>query len=214
MEQQNNEEVKETKPKQKTNIGSLILLIGLLLIFAGVAMITFTPQEVEQSENPEQTEQPSEESSSGTNNKLGQTIELSKETEDITFDSKLRIKFIGTASADMEGAYKYKAEIYLNNELVNHNFYTGSNIYSKDYAANFTVYKIENTYIIHSFIAAQCGGADVLVLTEDRTVMTPYSNVTLEVYEDSQDYIVTKCSDCMNTSSCQKTKVNIPKLTK
>ena len=63
MEQQNNEEVKETKPKQKTNIGSLILLIGLLLIFAGVAMITFAPQEVEQPENPEQTEQPSEESS-------------------------------------------------------------------------------------------------------------------------------------------------------
>lgn len=213
MEQHN---IPETKEKNNTNIGSIILLIGLLLIFAGVAMIAFSPQEVDQPEPPEESEQkqPSEEASSEINNKLGQTIELSKETEDITFDEKLRIKFIGTPSTDMEGAYKYKAEIYIDNELVTDNFYTGSNIYSKDYAANFAVYKIENTYIMKSFIAAQCGGTYVLVLAEDKTSMTPYSDVTLEVYEDSHDYIVTKCSDCMNTASCQQTKVNIPKLTK
>lgn len=206
-----NKSVSEIKQKPKINPGSILLLVGLLLIAIGVALTTLVPQE---DLNNDKTNQPSEESQSEINNKLGQTIELSKETEDITFDEKLRIKFIGTPSTDMEGAYKYKAEIYIDNELVTDNFYTGSNIYSKDYAANFTVYKIENTYIMKSFIAAQCGGMHVLALTEDKTSMTPYSDVTLEVYEDSHDYIVTKCSDCMNTVSCQQTKVNIPKLTK
>ena len=206
-----NKNISKTKQKAKINPGSILLLVGLLLIAIGVALTTLVPQE---DLNNEKTNQPSEESQSETNNKLGQTIELSKETEDITFDEKLRIKFIGTPSTDIEGAYKYKAEIYIDNELVTDNFYTGSNIYSKDYAANFAVYKIENTYIMKSFIAAQCGGAHVLVLAEDKTSMTPYSDVTLEVYEDSHDYIVTKCSDCMNTASCQQTKVNIPKLTK
>ena len=206
-----NKSVSEIKQKPKINPGSILLLVGLLLIAIGVALTTLVPQE---DLNDDKTNQPSEESQSEINNKLGQTIELSKETEDITFDEKLRIKFIGTPSTDMKGAYKYKAEIYIDNELVTDNFYTGSNIYSKDYAANFTVYKIENTYIMKSFIAAQCGGMHVLALTEDKTSMTPYSDVTLEVYEDSHDYIVTKCSDCMNTVSCQQTKVNIPKLTK
>lgn len=206
-----NKSVSEIKQKPKINPGSILLLVGLLLIAIGVALTTLVPQE---DLNNDKTNQPSEESQSEINNKLGQTIELSKETEDITFDEKLRIKFIGTPSTDMEGAYKYKAEIYIDNELVTDDFYTGSNIYSKDYAANFTVYKIENTYIMKSFIAAQCGGTHVLALAEDKTSMTPYSDVTLEVYEDSHDYIVTKCSDCMNTASCQQTKVNIPKLTK
>ena len=38
MEQQN---IPETKEKKKTNIGSVLLLLGALMIFAGVAMITF-----------------------------------------------------------------------------------------------------------------------------------------------------------------------------
>ena len=40
MEQQN---IPETKPK--TNIGSILLLIGLLLIFAGAVMTTLAPQD-------------------------------------------------------------------------------------------------------------------------------------------------------------------------
>jgi hypothetical protein len=130
------------------------------------------------------------------------------------FDEHLRIKFIGTKSSDMENAYKYKAEIYLDNELIRDNFFTGSNIYSKDYAANVKVYKLEGTYIITSFIAKQCGGTDILVLAQDKTAMTPYSDVTLELSEEMSSYTITKCSDCMNTASCQQTTVNVPKLTK
>ena len=124
-----NKSVSEIKQKPKINPGSILLLVGLLLIAIGVALTTLVPQE---DLNNDKTNQPSEESQSEINNKLGQTIELSKETEDITFDEKLRIKFIGTPSTDMEGDYKYKAEIYIDNELVTDNFYTGSNIYSKD----------------------------------------------------------------------------------
>ena len=205
MEQQN---IPETKPK--TNIGSILLLIGLLLIFAGAAMTTLAPQD----ETDQETPTPSEETTQETTNKVGQTIELSKETEDIMFDEHLRIKFIGTKSSDMENAYKYKAEIYLDNELIRDNFFTGSNIYSKDYAANVKVYKLEETYIITSFIAKQCGGTDILVLAQDKTAMTPYSDATLEINEEMSNYTIIKCSDCMNTASCQQTTVDVPKLTK
>ncbi len=205
MEQQN---IPETKPK--TNIGSILLLIGLLLIFAGAAMTTLVPQD----ETAQETPTPSEETTQETTNKVGQTIELSKETEDIMFDEHLRIKFIGTKSSDMENAYKYKAEIYLDNELIKDNFFTGSNIYSSEYAANVKVYKLEGTYIITSFIAKQCGGTDILVLAQDKTAMTPYADATLEINEEMSSYTITKCSDCMNTASCQQTTVDVPKLTK
>lgn len=213
MEQQN---IPQKQEKKKTNIGSLLLLIGLLLIFAGVTYQTFfIKEEVTETEQPqEETQQPSEGTHQENENKLGQTIELSKETEDITFDEHLRIKFIGTASTDMEGAYKYKAEIYLDNEIMKDNFFTGSNIYSSNYAANVKVYKLEGTYIITSFIAKQCGGTDVLVLAQDKTAMTPYSDVTLDVNAEASNYTITKCSDCMNTSSCQQATTNVPKLTK
>ena len=114
----------------------------------------------------------------------------------------------------MENAYKYKAEIYLDNELINDNFFTGSNIYSSEYAANVKVYKLEETYIITSFIAKQCGGTDILVLAQDKTAMTPYSDATLEINEEMSNYTIIKCSDCMNTASCQQTTVDVPKLTK
>ncbi len=207
MEQQN---IPETKTKPKTNIGSILLLIGLLLIFAGVAMTTLAPQD----ETEQETSTPSEETTQETTNKVGQTIELSKETEEITIDEKLRIKFIGTPSTEIDGAYKYKAEIYINNELINHNFFTGTNIYSKDYAANITIFKLQNTYIINSFVAKQCGGSDVLVITEDKTSMIPYTDVTIEINEEASNYGITKCTDCMSESSCQKTTVDVPKLTK
>ena len=76
------------------------------------------------------------------------------------------------------------------------------------------MYKLEGTYIITSFIAKQCGGTDILVLAQDKTAMTPYSDATLEINEEMSNYTIIKCSDCMNTASCQQTTVDVPKLTK
>lgn len=206
MEQQN---IPETKEKKKTNIGSVLLLLGALMIFAGVAMITFFPEE----EKQEQVQSPSEETTQQKEAQLGQAITLSKQTEEVKFDENLRIKFIGTASTDVEGGFKYKAEIYLNNELINDNFYTGSNIFSEGYAANFTVYKLQNVYIIKSFLATQCGGSDVLIISEDKTSIVPHANVSVEIDEGESSYTISKCSDCMNEATCEKTTVNVSKLT-
>ena len=195
--------------KIKIYPGSLLLLIGLLLIAVGVALTTFVPQE---EPNTEITHQPSEETLPETETEVGQTIELSKETEEITYDENLRIKFIGTKSSDMENAYKYKAEIYLNGELLSHNFYTGQNIYSSNYGAQVKIYKLEGTYIISSFIAKQCNGNDVLVFTSDKTEMTPYLDVTLGVDQDNGKYTISKCGDCMDTTTCQEKTLTVPKL--
>lgn len=205
-----NQNIPETKPKAKINLGSILLLIGLLLIAVGVALTTFVPQ---QEPNQEITEQPSQEPLKE-QQEVGQTIELSKETEEITYDEKLRIKFVGTKSPDIENAYKYKAEIYLNGELLTHNFYTGQNIFSSNYGANVKIYKIEETYIISSFIAKQCGGNDVLVFTSDRTEMTPYLDVTLGIDKDNNKYTITKCGDCMNATTCQEKTIEVPKTIK
>lgn len=206
-----NQNISETKQKTKFNPESLLLLIGLLLIAVGVALTTFVPQE---EPNTEITHQPSEETLPETETEVGQTIELSKETEEITYDENLRIKFIGTKSSDMENAYKYKAEIYLNGELLSHNFYTGQNIYSSNYGAQVKIYKLEGTYIISSFIAKQCNGNDVLVFTSDKTEMTPYLDVTLGVDQDNGKYTISKCGDCMDITTCQEKTLTVPKLTK
>ena len=206
-----NKNISETKQKTKFNPGSILLLIGLLLIAVGVVLTTFVPQEEPNTETPNQ---PSEETLPETETEVGQLIELSKETEEITYDENLRIKFIGTKSSDMENAYKYKAEIYLNGELLSHNFYTGQNIYSSNYGAHVKIYKLEGTYIISSFIAKQCNGNDVLVFTSDKTEMTPYLDVTLGVDQENSKYTISKCGDCMDVTTCQEKTQEVPKLTK
>lgn len=205
-----NQNISEIKQKTKINPGSILLLIGLLLIAAGVALTILAPKETVK----ESTPTPSEETLPEQETNVGQIIELSKEIEEITYDENLRIKFIGTKSPDMENAYKYKAEIYLKGELLKHNFYTGQNVFSSNYGANVKIYKLEGTYIISSFIAKQCNGNDVLVFSEDKTEMTPYLDVVLGVDKNNSKYTITKCGDCMNSATCQEKTIEVSKIIK
>lgn len=200
--EQETKTVEEQKEKKKTPIIPIFLVIlAIGLIFCGILLSSTEEQQAPSTQDEEQ--QVVEE----TSNK--KSIELTKEIEELIVDNNLTIKFIGTKDPTMsEDAYQYKAEIYLNNELITNNFFTGTNIYSTNYGATFDVEKIENTYIIKSFIAKQCNGSFVLVLSTDKTFST-YNDVTITIDEQQKQYSISKCTNCMDAATCTEEKVDI-----
>ena len=195
-------EVVEQKTKKKLPIIPIflvILAIGLIVCGILLSLTEEAPETTTQDEEQLVVEE--------TTNK--KSIELTKETEELIVDDNLIIKFIGTKDSTMsEDAYQYKAEIYLNNELITDNFFTGTNIYSTNYGASFDVTKVENTYIIKSFIAKQCNGSFVLILSTDKTIST-YDDVTISIDEQQKQYTISKCTNCMDETTCTEEKVDI-----
>lgn len=200
--EQETKTVEQQKVKKKTPIIPIFLVIlAIGLISCGILLSSTeeAPETTTQDEEQQVIEQ--------TINK--KSIELTKETEELIVDNNLIIKFIGTKDSTMtEDAYQYKAEIYLNNELITDNFFTGTNIYSANYGASFDVTKIENTYIIKSFIAKQCNGSFVLILSTDKTIST-YDDVTISIDEQQKQYTISKCTNCMDAATCTEEKVDI-----
>lgn len=186
--------IEQKQIKKKSPIIPIFLLIlSIGLIACGILLLS-TEEATPSSSNTEKEEVEEQ----TTNVK---SIELTKENEELVVDDNLTIKFIGTKDPTMENAYQYKAEIYLNNELIDNNFFTGKNIYSTNYGATFDVTKIEDNYIIKSFIAKHCNGSFVLVLTKDKNLLS-YDDVLISIDENQKQYTITKCSDCMNETTC------------
>lgn len=200
-----NKIIEEKNTKKKSIIVPLLFILAISLIAGGV-FLSLNQEETKVVDN----EQPVTENEEQQVSQNIKSIELANSTEELVVDEKLKINFIGTASTDTENGYTYKAEIYLNNELIVDNFFTGTNIWSANQAATFDIIKVGETYIIKSFIAKQCNGSYVLVLSSDKTFLT-YDDVSLEVNETTGQYTISKCNDCMDTASCTKESFNITK---
>lgn len=195
--------IEEQKNKKKVPIVPIFLVIlSIGLIVCGI-LLSSTEETPETSTQDEDTQEVEQQVSNV------KSIELTKEAEELVVDDNLKIKFIGIKDSTMtEEAYQYKAEIYLNNELITDNFFTGTNIYSTNYGATFDVTKIENTYIIKSFIAKQCNGSFVLVLSTDKTFKS-YNDVSIGIDEKLKQYTISQCVDCMNAATCTEEKIDI-----
>ena len=110
------------------------------------------------------------------------------------------LKFIGSPISEVEDKYKYVAEITLNDKKINTGLFEDTNekvIYSKDFAAQFNVKKINNLYVLQSIIGSQFGGTYFVVLNQNGDVLLKGSNVRTDfTLENDEKYLtVTSYSD-------------------
>ena len=125
---------------------------------------------------------------------------LSEIEESYSIIDSLLIKFIGSPISEVEDKYKYVAEITLNDKKINTGLFEDTNekvIYSKDFAAQFNVKKINNLYVLQSIIGSQFGGTYFVVLNQNGDVLLKGSNVRTDfTLENDEKYLtVTSYSD-------------------
>lgn len=123
-----------------------------------------------------------------------QIIELSKENESFDFD-KLHLDFYGIKTDDGEDYYKYTLKTTYDNKEIASDFFNDKDnyrIWSRNMAADFRVFKIDEVYIFVSFIAKQCFFDEIMIFNTNGDVLKTFT--TAEFSIDGQN-IVIKTSD-------------------
>ena len=138
-----------------------------------------------------QTEKIEEQNEQQTNQQI---IELSKENESFDFD-KLHLDFYGIKTDDGEDYYKYTLKTTYDNKEIASDFFNDKDnyrIWSRNMAADFRVFKIDEVYIFVSFIAKQCFFDEIMIFNTNGDVLKTFT--TAEFSIDGQN-IVIKTSD-------------------
>ncbi len=198
MEEDKNEQVKieekkeeqvNTSEKKETSKSLLIILIIVLVVVTAYSLCKIysdktkpidddnsgdTTNVIDDKTNGDQVT-PSESMFSFDND-----YNLTNLEESYAIVDSLSIKFTGTPSTDVENGFTYVAEVTMNGKNIVTGLFEDVNkkvIYSKDYASQFNVKKINNLYILQSKIAAQYGGTYIVVLNQNGEVLLKKSNV-------------------------------------
>ena len=144
------------------------------------------------------------------------TIELKSANETLEVDNILNISFAGTKQEESNGDqqyYEYVAKIAVNGKEVDSKIYNNENdkvIWSENYASRFKVTKVNNVYILDSYVAKQNDGHYVLIISSDGKVLDSYYDVSFMLDYDSKKYVVTDCnSDGQIDEECPSKEYNI-----
>lgn len=129
-----------------------------------------------------------------------QIIELSKENE--SFDSdKLHLDFYGVNTNDENDTYyNYTLKITYNNKEINNIFFNDKDnyrIWSHNMASNFKVYKVDEVYILVSFIARQCFVNEVMIFNTNGDVLKTISNCDFEIKNNNIKIRISDNNQCM-----------------
>lgn len=106
-----------------------------------------------------------------------ETIELLKENESFDFD-KLHLKFKGTSAENNKDYYNYILDIYYNNQKIDNQFFNDASnyrIWSKNMTGNFKIYKVDNVYILVSYVAKQCFCNEIMIFNTNGDILKTFS---------------------------------------
>ena len=123
-------------------------------------------------------------------NEKYKTITLSKENESFDLD-KLNLNFSGVPTNDGDGYFKYVLNIKYDGKNINSSFFNDKynyRIWSSNMAADFKVYKIDNIYILISFIAKQCFCDEGIIFNTNGEVLKTFSIAEFSI--DGQNIII------------------------
>lgn len=130
------------------------------------------------------------------------TKSLVEEKETLVVDDKLTLNFNGYKTTDIDG-YTYTLDILFNNNKMNNNsIFEKENkrvIWSSNFSASLTVFKINNKYLIDSYIAKQANGHYLAVLDENGKLIKSFEDVSYDILYDKLELQARKCiamEDC------------------
>lgn len=129
------------------------------------------------------------------------SIVLSKAKESFDFD-KLHLEFNGTNTETGEEYYNYVLNIKYDGKNVNSSFFNDKEnyrIWSNNMASNFKVYKVDNVYILVSFIARQCFGDEVMIFNTNGEVLKTFTRAEFSIDGSSVSISTSDNGQCMGT---------------
>ena len=231
----NNQIVKEPEKSKKKTIIIIVSIIGgiILLIAAGIIawnkyvdyMFNKADEEIYNSiddiinedidieDNDDYYEEEIEDDDLKENIKLSNgeiyNIELEKSYYSLTIDGHLNIEMQGEEDPNFEDGYKYTLKITFDGKPVSpQTLFENTNdkvVYSKNYAASFSIEKTNNVYILASEIAKQSNGSYVSVINSKGTVLNNFYDVSMRIDNYNNQLTITKCQDNSVDATCPTT---------
>lgn len=128
-----------------------------------------------------------------------QIIELSKENESFDFD-KLHLDFYGIKTNDGEYYYKYTLKTTYDNKEIASDFFNDKDnyrIWSRNMAADFRVFKIDEVYIFVSFIAKQCFFDEIMIFNTNGDVLKTFTTADIDIKDHSIRVKTSDNGQCM-----------------
>lgn len=210
----------ENNELQTKNTNKILIIISIIILFIAISFSLWKVySNKEAKSNNDNLENITDDNSTKEDNiitdkdtnpddgisSFDKSYRLSEIEESYSIIDSLLIKFIGSPISEVEDKYKYVAEITLNDKKINTGLFEDTNekvIYSKDFAAQFNVKKINNLYVLQSIIGSQFGGTYFVVLNQNGDVLLKGSNVRTDfTLENDEKYLtVTSYSDSPSTT--------------
>ena len=127
-------------------------------------------------------------------------INLEKGNESFELD-KLKLEFIGSVYSECgEDCYLYSLNIKYDDKEVGKGFFNDEEnfrIFSKNMTASFTVYKIDEIYILVSNVGSQCYPENILIFNTEGKTLEMYSNADITVDNKNISIEVSPSHNCM-----------------
>lgn len=147
-------------------------------------------QEEEIPEEPKEKEEEKEEKKEEETPKVKKenrvSIDLKEKKQELKIEDSLRIVFAGTKENYGKNRYTYNADIYVNGNLVKNKLFNETNtrvIYSSNHGASFYVDKIDNVYIITSYIKKDADGYYAIFVNEKGEILREFNDVTMTIQD-------------------------------
>ena len=126
-------------------------------------------------------------------------VKLEKENEKFEF-GKLSLEFTGGENGECEKCYYYNLNIKYDGKEVGKGFFDDeevSRINSSNMSSTFTVYKIDEVYILVSGFGSQCYPNNVLIFNTEGKTLEMYSNADIDINNKAIDIEVSPEGNCM-----------------
>ena len=143
-------------------------------------------------------------------------IVLESELKYHVVDDLITISFNGIKEdndSEDEEHYRYTAQVFVNGQEIDSKIFNNENdrvIWSENYAASFKVIKVNNVYLLDSYIAKQFDGHYILIINSAGEALASYYDVGFKFDKDNKKYIIEDCGiQEQENNTCSKKEYEI-----
>lgn len=132
-------------------------------------------------------------------NKSQELLILEKETETFNLE-KLNLEFKGIPNKEGKGYFNYTLNIKYDGKNINNDFFNDKKnyrIWSTNMTGDFRVYKIDNVYILKSFIAKQCFGDEIMIFNTNGEILKTFTKAEISIDGSTININISDNGQCM-----------------
>lgn len=145
---------------------------------------------------------------SGLTNYKKYTLSLKKKNQTYNI-GKLHLDFEGTTYKTYNGHYQYVLNIKYDGKEIDSSFFNDKDnyrIWSHNMAADFKIYKVDEIYILVSFIAKQCFYDEIMIFNTNGEILKTYTTAIFNINDSSINIKTSDNGHCMGPGTEEHVK--------